>query len=119
MKIVFWIIALPLLALAAAFAAANPQAVSLRLWPLPYEMEVPAYAAVLGAFGLGLLIAGFYGWVSNLALRWDRNRHLRHEKKLEEETEALRAELSEARRQPRPDTEDTEARRRIVAAGHD
>lgn len=116
MKILFWIITLPILALAAAFAAANPQAVTLRLWPFAYEAEVPVYAAVLVAFGAGLLIAGLYGWIANLGVRWDRRRHVRHEKKLEEEAETLRSELNEARRPPAIAPEEAEARRRIVAS---
>ncbi len=119
MKFLFWILALPLLALAGAFAAANPQAVTLRLWPLPFEIEMPVYAAVLGALGLGLLVAAFYGWISSLSLRWDRRRHTRHERQLEEETARLRSELEESRRAPRLSTEETEARRRALIAQGD
>ncbi len=119
MKILFWIIALPLLALAGAFAAANPQAVTLRLWPLPFELEMPVYAAVLGALGLGLVVAAFYGWISNLSLRWDRHRHVRHERQQEEEIARLRSELEESRRAPRTDDEDTQARRRALIAQGD
>jgi putative membrane protein len=118
MKILFWILALPLLALAGAFAAANPQAVTLRLWPLPFELEMPVYAAVLGALGLGLVVAALYGWISNLSLRWDRHRHVRHERQQEEELTRLRHELEESRR-TRPDNDDTEARRRALIAQGD
>jgi uncharacterized integral membrane protein len=119
MKFLFWILALPLLALAGAFAAANPQPVTLRLWPLPFELVLPVYAAVLGALALGLLVAAFYGWVSNLALRWDRRRHTRHEHQLEEETARLRNELEESQRQPRLSDEDADARRRALIAQGD
>jgi putative membrane protein len=119
MKILFWIIALPLLALAGAFAAANPQAVTLHLWPLPFELEMPVYAAVLGALGLGLVVAALYGWISNLSLRWDRRRHVRHERQQEEEIARLRSELEESRRAPRTDDEDTQARRRALIAQGD
>lgn len=97
MKILFWIIALPILALVGAFAAVNHAPVTLRLWPLPYEMVIPVYGAVLGAFVLGFFIAGLWVWIAALPARIGRHRHARHEKKLEEEVTELREELEKTK----------------------
>lgn len=97
MKILFWIIVLPILALVGAFAAINHDPVTLRLWPLPYEMVIPVYGAVLGAFALGFLIAGLWVWLAALPARIGRRRHARHEKKLEEDVIRLREELEKTK----------------------
>jgi len=42
--------------LLALFAVANRGDVTLSLSPLPFELAMPVYAAILGAFALGLVI---------------------------------------------------------------
>jgi hypothetical protein len=94
--------------------------VSLRLWPFPFELVVPLYIAVLGAFFAGGLIAATYAGLAGLPLRFDRRRRARHERKLEEELARLRDELETARRAPVIDgraESDDEARRRLIIAG--
>ncbi|MFM2129961.1 MAG: hypothetical protein RL477_1507 [Pseudomonadota bacterium] len=126
MRFLFWIIALPVLALAGAFAAANPGPLALRFWPLPYEVTVPVYAAVLGAFFAGLLLASLWFWFASLPGRFARRRLARHERELEAETRRLKDELAVAeRRRMAPDSEqrrmapatDDDARRRLIAGG--
>ncbi len=97
MKALFWIVALPVLALVGAFAAANHGPVALTLWPFPYEIELPVYGAVLGAFALGFALAALWVGAANLPARIARRRLARHERKLEEEVATLRARLEEAR----------------------
>ena len=99
MRFLFWIVAIPLLALAGAFAAVNHQPVTLELWPLPYETAMPVSVAVLGAFAAGVLAAALVFWVRGLPLRLDRRRRARHERALEEEATRLRARLAEAERE--------------------
>lgn len=100
MRFVFWFVVIPFLVIAGAFAAVNHQPLALRLWPLPYELVVPVYAAVLGAFLLGLLVASLWFWVTGLGNRLARRRLTRHERALEEETARLRRELASAPRAP-------------------
>lgn len=97
MRFVYWIIAVPMLAFAGALAAANPEPVALRLWPLPYELQTPLYAAVLGAFLIGFLIAALWFWLGGLPVRLERRRLARHQRELETETRRLREELAAAR----------------------
>lgn len=97
MKILFWIIVLPILALVGAFAAVNHDTVTLRLWPLPYEAVMPIYGAVLGAFVLGFAVAGLWVWLAALPARIARRRLARHERRLEDEIAELREQLTRTR----------------------
>lgn len=128
MRFVYWIIAVPVLAFAGAFAAANPEPVALRLWPFPYELQTPVYAAVLGAFLFGFLIAALWFWFAVLPVRLERRRLARHERELENETRHLRQELAAAAHErtagngtaPGPDTAARDAgARRLIATGGD
>jgi uncharacterized integral membrane protein len=51
------------------FAVANRSAVTLNLWPLPFTMSVPLFAAILGAFAVGLLIGTGFAVFSRQRLR--------------------------------------------------
>jgi len=42
--------------LAAVFAVANRGQITLSFSPLPFELAMPVYAAVLGAFAIGLMV---------------------------------------------------------------
>ena len=128
MRILFWLFTPPFLALAGAFAAANHEPLTLKLWPFPVEAEVPVYAAVLGAFFLGLVVAALWFWTAGLGDRLARRRLARHERALEQETARLKRELAENSRVPRATTtageagaearkEDKTQARRLIAAG--
>jgi len=119
LRILFWLFTIPFLALAGAFAAANHQPLTLRLWPFPLEAQVPIYAAVLGAFFLGLLVAALWFWTAGLGGRLARRRSARHQRALEQETTRLKRQLAELNRAPPAAAgghDDTRARR-LIAAG--
>ncbi|WP_337997594.1 LapA family protein [Oleispirillum naphthae] len=61
MRILTWIIGLPLAAVAVAFAVANRQTVELDLWPLPISVGLSVYLAVLGALVVGLILGLLLG----------------------------------------------------------
>lgn len=42
--------------LAAVFAVANRGEITLSFSPLPFELAMPVYAAILGAFAVGLVV---------------------------------------------------------------
>jgi hypothetical protein len=127
-RILFWLFTIPFLALAGAFAAANHEPLTLKLWPFPFEAQVPVYAAVLGAFFLGLVVAALWFWTAGLGNRLARRRLARHERALEQETARLKRELAETSRVPRATTaagepgeeargENSTRARRLIAAG--
>ncbi len=95
MRILFWIVTVPFLALAGAFAASNHGPVTLRLWPFPFEAEVPVFVAVLGAFLLGIALTAIWFKVTGIGGVLARRRLARHEKALEEETRRLKRELAD------------------------
>jgi uncharacterized integral membrane protein len=61
-RILFWLTAVPLALVAAAFAIANRATVAISLDPAPFILEAPLYAIALGGLALGLLLG--------LALTW-------------------------------------------------
>ncbi len=61
MRLISWIIGLPVAAVAVAFAVANRAPVTVDPWPLPFQLEAPLSLLVLlgllGGFLLGALAA--------------------------------------------------------------
>ncbi|MDH3241219.1 MAG: LapA family protein [Alphaproteobacteria bacterium] len=120
LRILFWILTIPLLALAGAFAASNTGPVALRLWPFPVEWKLPIFVAVLGAFLLGIALTALCFWIGSLPGRLARHRLARHERALEEETTRLKHELAAKNRPPItivPAPDDDARARRMIAAG--
>ncbi len=96
MKALFWIIALPIIAIAMAFAVSNAQSVTISLWPLPYRLEMPLYSVVTGALFLGLVTGLIYGWIASLRLRRRTHSETRRADGLESEIAELRRKLAVA-----------------------
>ncbi|MBX9635069.1 MAG: LapA family protein, partial [Magnetospirillum sp.] len=64
MRILGWLLALPIVVLAMVFAVANRHELRLELWPLPWVLDLPVYLAVLGALVLGMVIGAVAMWLS-------------------------------------------------------
>lgn len=94
MKIVFWIIALPVIAIAMAFAVSNHDPVAISLWPLVYRLEAPLYVVVTGALFIGFLIGMLYGGINTLRARHRARSEARQASKLQTDNEELRRKLS-------------------------
>ncbi|WP_073957096.1 lipopolysaccharide assembly protein LapA domain-containing protein [Thalassospira sp. TSL5-1] len=94
MRVLYWIIAIPLTIVITVFAVANRQATTLSLWPLPFEMDLPLFVPVLGALLLGLLIGLLFEWLLT-------GKHRRANRKMESELSRLRREKEAAREQER------------------
>lgn len=94
MRIVFWIIALPVVAIAMAFAVSNHDPVAISLWPLVYRLEAPLYVVVTGALFVGFLIGMLYGGIATLRARRRARSEARHASKLQADNEDLRRKLS-------------------------
>ncbi len=58
MKLLFWVIAAPLVIIAASFAVSNRQTVAVEIWPLPFMWDAPVYVIVLGSLGVGIVVGG-------------------------------------------------------------
>jgi len=91
MRLLTWLIGLPLGVVVVIFALSNRQTTALGLWPFADGVAVPVYLAVLGpllaGLLLGLLVAGYSGLRRRAALRF----HTHRVRALEREVETLRA----------------------------
>lgn len=71
--------------LAAVFAVANRGTVTISFSPLPFEIPLPVYAAVLGAFAVGLLVGTAFAVIGRERMRF-RARAGEHRARTLEET---------------------------------
>ena len=65
MKIFYRLVFVPVAAVFVVFAVANRHVLTLNLWPLPLEIDLPVYIAVLGALAVGMAIGGSAQWISD------------------------------------------------------
>lgn len=90
LRILSWLITVPIIVIAVLFALSNRDPVSLRLWPLPFEVDAPLYLASLLFLLAGFLAGGFSAWVSG-------HRHRAAARKNAWRAEKLERELADAR----------------------
>ena len=88
MKWLFWIVVVLLAAGLALFAVSNREAVALGLWPLPFQVGMPLYIAVLGALLIGFLSGVLAAWVGGRRRRRENRRRGRRIAALERELAA-------------------------------
>ncbi|MGE5506741.1 MAG: lipopolysaccharide assembly protein LapA domain-containing protein [Actinomycetota bacterium] len=69
MKVLNWIVGLPLAVLLVMFAVANRREVTVELWPLPWSMDLPLYLAVMAPLTIGLLAGAAITWLSGAPAR--------------------------------------------------
>lgn len=68
-RLLSWIVMAPLAIIVIAFSVSNRSTVTLELWPLPFAVDMPLFAAVLGGVVIGFLVNGFIAWTSGVATR--------------------------------------------------
>ena len=68
LKVLFWLVALPLIAFVIIFAASNPESLRLNLWPF-MELDVPIYALGLIGALIGFVLGVMVGWSRALSAR--------------------------------------------------
>lgn len=95
-KLIRWIIGLPLAVVAIIFAVSNRQMVTVELWPFPWTADLPLYLLSLGTLAVGVLIGGIFAWASGSHKRAQSRSEKRHQdvriRKLERENESLKQE---------------------------
>lgn len=96
MKLIRWIIGLPLAAIAIIFAVSNRQMVTVELWPLPWTADLPLYLLSLGTLAIGILIGALFAWTAGSHRRAQSRTEKRRQEiriaKLERANKALTAE---------------------------
>ena len=96
MRLLSWIILLPVALAAVAFSVVNREPVALDLWPLPFTVETPVFLIVLICIFAGFVWGGMVAWVS--AMRGRRGAIADRMAGADKEVERLKDKL----RQPNP-----------------
>ncbi len=96
MRFIGWIIAIPVAFIVIAFAIANRTAVGVHFDPLPYELDIPLWAAVIGALAFGFILGAVIRWLFDHRWRSEARRSRRHVGALEREISTLRQRLDDA-----------------------
>ena len=112
MKLIYWLIAGPLTALAVLFALSNRETVELSIWPLPFSLPAPIYLVALGGLAVGFFAGGIVAWFGAGRARSRARAAERTVRARDVEIEDLRrkvkeAELAEARQKAAPSTPST------------
>lgn len=93
MRYIGWIIAAPVAFVVVAFAIANRGTVGVYLDPLPYELDIPLWAAVIGALAFGFILGAVIRWLFDQRWRSEARHVRRHNRALEQEISSLRQRL--------------------------
>lgn len=78
-----WLLTLPFIIGAVAFALYNPQTSTFTLNPFREATELPVYVPVLGAIGIGFLFGAIMTWAATGRLRAERREQKKRIKALE------------------------------------
>jgi uncharacterized integral membrane protein len=94
LKLLSWILLLPIVIAAVVLAIANRHAVPVNFDPLPFAYDIPLFAIVLAAIFVGLIIGFTASWLA--AHKWRRMARERGRRlsDLERETKRLKAQLA-------------------------
>ena len=103
MRLLYRLIFIPIAIVFVVFAVANRHDLTLMLWPLPFEIDLPVYVAVLGALVAGILIGGSAQWFSDGKWRRRARAGNRKANALERELTTLQASQAEAGQGTPPD----------------
>jgi len=95
-RFIGWIIAVPVAFIVIAFAIANRTPVGVHFDPLPYELDIPLWAAVIGALAVGFLLGALIRWLFDHRWRAEARKGKRHVRALEREISSLRQRLNSA-----------------------
>ena len=84
MKFINSVIAAIVALLVVLFAVSNRQAVTVELWPLPYQLALPLYAVILLALLVGFIAGAIGMWMVDGERRREHRRLRRRARDLEQ-----------------------------------
>ena len=99
MRLIYWLLAIPLAVAAVLFAVSNLGAVELALWPLPFTLNAPVYLIALGGLLVGFLAGGIVAWLGAGGTRGRARTAERAVRLSNIELEELRARVKDAERE--------------------
>lgn len=98
MKLIRWLIGLPLAIIAIVFAVSNRDMVEIDLWPFPWTAELPLYILSLGTLAVGILVGAIFAWASGSHKRAQSRREKKGQERkirtLERENDGLKTETA-------------------------
>jgi uncharacterized integral membrane protein len=92
-KLVHWLVTLPLALIIVLFAVSNRDGVVVTFWPIPLAIEAPLYLVVLLALAVGFLVGELVAWINGRHHRRHARRRARRIEELERELGATQAKL--------------------------
>lgn len=96
MRLVHWVVTLPVALVVVLFAVSNRESVTVTVWPLPVRLEAPLYLVVLLALLAGFLVGELVAWINGARARRLARERARRIEALERELAATQARLSAA-----------------------
>lgn len=98
MRVLSWLVTVPLTVLAVLFAVSNMEAVTLSLWPLPFQLQTALFVLILLTLLIGFLAGGFIAWSNARHHRRAVRRATHRVNELTTELADTKARLAEAER---------------------
>jgi uncharacterized integral membrane protein len=92
-KLIHWLVTLPLAVIIVLFAVSNRDGVIVTFWPIPLAIEAPLYLIVLLALFAGFLGGELVAWINGRHHRRHSRRRARRIEELERELGATQAKL--------------------------
>ena len=102
MKLLIWLIILPVVLIAAFFAIANREVVTVDLWPFWSAVPMRLFVALSGALYLGMVIGAVLAWFGGRKSRVRARAEHRRAEILAHENAALQARIDQLSPKPKP-----------------
>ena len=93
MKLLVWLVIVPLLVIAALFAISNREPVAVGLWPFFDGVTMPLFAALVGTLYIGFVLGAVVAWWGSASTRAKARSEARRAEQLRRENEALQSRL--------------------------
>jgi len=95
LRLLSWIIMVPVALGGISFAVSNRDGVTVGLWPVPFTLEAPLFAVVLLAVVGGAVAGALAAWISAGKTRARARANARRAEAAERELSTLRQQLGE------------------------
>ena len=97
MKLLTWLIFLPVAALIVVFAVVNRTVTTINLWPLPFEIDLPLFGVIFGGALIGIVWGGIATWLAADTTRARAREWRREAGRLGDENRRLKEQARHAR----------------------